>query len=397
MRIGIVHPAFLRRGGAENLTLWLASGLAQRGHAVTLFAAGLALDRWSEIDLTGVRTVELPDRHDSFWHEPSRSRHHGGIIAEHSSDADVMVCGIHPAHLWLSQALALMSRPPASVLYCHEPRRKYYYMWTDWPTVTYVDSGQRTLPLHDKLARLVRYRRRANRLSKAPFARWYDRREMARLDRIVANSRFTVGGDLGSSRDPTAAGESEPEGQVLAAQIDFRIYHRPLAIVAGVVIQVRHAGRQQCNQDDRQHIMQFTRALRDRVRSGEITTSIRIWKQPKITIGGRYPLAPGEIIVESLLEISIRGTIMKQTVYALGLALASIVASWALFLDLAMLYETHGFWSGVVGLLLAPITYLVMPWYAWIALDEWLPLAVGYGSLAVGLVFIRLGGARAKR
>lgn len=192
MRIGIVHSAFLRRGGAENLTLWIASGLAQRGHAVTLFAAGLALDQWSEIDLTGVRAVELPDRRDSFWHEPSRSRHHGRIIAQHSSDADVLVCGIHPAHLWLSQALAVMSHPPASVMYCQEPRRKYYYMWTDRPTVAYVESGRRTLPFHDKLARLVRYRRRANRLSKAPFARWHDRREMAGLDRIVANSRFTA-------------------------------------------------------------------------------------------------------------------------------------------------------------------------------------------------------------
>lgn len=192
MRIGMVHAEFLRRGGAENLTLWLASGLAQRGHAVTLFAAGLALDQWSEIDLTGVRTVELPDRHDSFWHEPSRSRHHGAIIAEHSSDADVLVCGIHPAHLWLSQALALMSHPPASVLYCQEPRRKYYYKWTDWPTVAYVDSGHRTLPFHDRVAREVRYRTSALRLSKAPLARWYDRRKLGRLDRIVANSRFTA-------------------------------------------------------------------------------------------------------------------------------------------------------------------------------------------------------------
>jgi glycosyltransferase involved in cell wall biosynthesis len=192
MRIGIVHSAFLHRGGAENLTLWLASGLAQRGHGVTLFAAGFALDQWSDIDLTGVEIVDLPDRHENFWHEPSRSRRHGRIIAEHSSEADVLVCGIHPAHLWLSQALAVMPRPPASILYCQEPRRKFYYMWTDWPTVAYVESGYRTLPFHDWLARGVRYRRRANRLSKVPLARWYDRRKLARLDRVVANSRFTA-------------------------------------------------------------------------------------------------------------------------------------------------------------------------------------------------------------
>ncbi len=41
--------------------------------------------------------------------------------------------------------------------------------------------------------------------------------------------------------------------------------------------------------------------------------------------------------------------------------------------------------------MLAPITYLVVPWYAWIALDEWVPLAFGYGSLAVGIVLVRLG------
>ena len=88
---------------------------------------------------------------------------------------------------------------------------------------------------------------------------------------------------------------------------------------------------------------------------------------------------------------------MKLTVYALGLALAAVVASWALFLDLAILYETHGFWSGLVGLVLAPITYFVVPWYAGIALDNWLPLIVGYGSLGLGIVFARLGSAHRKQ
>ena len=50
--------------------------------------------------------------------------------------------------------------------------------------------------------------------------------------------------------------------------------------------------------------MQFTRALRSRVRSGEITCSVRIWKQPRVKVAGRYPLPPGEIVVDSLLEIS---------------------------------------------------------------------------------------------
>ena len=51
--------------------------------------------------------------------------------------------------------------------------------------------------------------------------------------------------------------------------------------------------------------MQFVRALRERVRSGEITTSIRLWQKPKVRVGGRYSLPPGEIEVTKLLEMSL--------------------------------------------------------------------------------------------
>lgn len=52
--------------------------------------------------------------------------------------------------------------------------------------------------------------------------------------------------------------------------------------------------------------MQFVKALRDRIRSREITCSVRIWKQPRVRVGGRYSLPPGEVVVDSLLEISLR-------------------------------------------------------------------------------------------
>jgi len=87
---------------------------------------------------------------------------------------------------------------------------------------------------------------------------------------------------------------------------------------------------------------------------------------------------------------------MRTTFCAIGVALAAIVATWALFLDLAILYETRGLWSSVVGLVLAPITYVVVPWYAGLTLDNWLPLAVGYGSVAVGIVLARLGNVKVR-
>ena len=51
--------------------------------------------------------------------------------------------------------------------------------------------------------------------------------------------------------------------------------------------------------------MQFIRALRDRIRRGEITTTVRLWQRPHVKIGGRYALPPGEIIVTKIFEVSL--------------------------------------------------------------------------------------------
>ena len=55
--------------------------------------------------------------------------------------------------------------------------------------------------------------------------------------------------------------------------------------------------------------MVFTKRLRDGVRRGEITCSIRIWTRPHVTVGTRYRMDEGEIEVDSiepmgLLEIT---------------------------------------------------------------------------------------------
>ena len=49
--------------------------------------------------------------------------------------------------------------------------------------------------------------------------------------------------------------------------------------------------------------MVFTKRLRDRIRSGEITTTIRIWQRPRVTIGNKYPMDQGHIEVDSIEPI----------------------------------------------------------------------------------------------
>lgn len=51
--------------------------------------------------------------------------------------------------------------------------------------------------------------------------------------------------------------------------------------------------------------MQFTKKLRQPIKQGEVTTSIRIWKKPHVKVGGRYILDEGHIIVTSISEITL--------------------------------------------------------------------------------------------
>jgi hypothetical protein len=51
--------------------------------------------------------------------------------------------------------------------------------------------------------------------------------------------------------------------------------------------------------------MQFQRRLRDGVRRGEITCSVRIWMRPHVKVGGRYRMEEGEIEVDSIVPIEL--------------------------------------------------------------------------------------------
>src|ERR1700735_2186130 len=51
--------------------------------------------------------------------------------------------------------------------------------------------------------------------------------------------------------------------------------------------------------------MVFTKRLRDGVRQGEITCSIRIWTRPHVKVGARYRMEEGEIEVDSITPIGL--------------------------------------------------------------------------------------------
>ena len=49
----------------------------------------------------------------------------------------------------------------------------------------------------------------------------------------------------------------------------------------------------------------FTKRLREGVRRGEITCSVRIWTRPHVKVGGRYKMEEGEIEVDSIEPIGL--------------------------------------------------------------------------------------------
>jgi len=50
--------------------------------------------------------------------------------------------------------------------------------------------------------------------------------------------------------------------------------------------------------------MLFVKYLRDGIRSGAITSSVRVWHRPRVTVGKRYRMEEGEIEVDSIIPIT---------------------------------------------------------------------------------------------
>ena len=51
--------------------------------------------------------------------------------------------------------------------------------------------------------------------------------------------------------------------------------------------------------------MVFTKRLRERIRSGRIRCSVRIWMRPQVKAGGWYAMDDGHIVVDSITPITL--------------------------------------------------------------------------------------------
>lgn len=51
--------------------------------------------------------------------------------------------------------------------------------------------------------------------------------------------------------------------------------------------------------------MLFAKHLREGIRDGRITNTIRIWHGPRVKVGGIYPMENGHIVIQSIRQIGI--------------------------------------------------------------------------------------------
>lgn len=65
--------------------------------------------------------------------------------------------------------------------------------------------------------------------------------------------------------------------------------------------------------------MMFAKRLREGVRAGRITCSIRIWTRPHVKVGGVYPMEHGHIIVDAIRPIAlddVTGALARRSGFA---------------------------------------------------------------------------------
>ncbi len=51
--------------------------------------------------------------------------------------------------------------------------------------------------------------------------------------------------------------------------------------------------------------MVFTKRLREGIRRGIIRCTIRVWMRPHVTVGGRYRMDEGHVVVDSIAPIDV--------------------------------------------------------------------------------------------
>lgn len=212
MRIAVIHPSMLPKGGAERVVMWLCEALVRRGHAVTLITSDYD-EYWGARDPLTFPVVEL-GVHGHEWRTATFDdwRRAADLLRPMLGEFDVLNPHNYPAYVWAQWARegSPEAGSPPIVWYCEEPFRAFYRQITDEHCLQAARMRE-TDPLLARAVRESRPRasvasfagrvfRKLRRVLAEPgalstrqiFARGeeIDRQVVPKLDLILTNSRF---------------------------------------------------------------------------------------------------------------------------------------------------------------------------------------------------------------
>jgi glycosyltransferase involved in cell wall biosynthesis len=187
MDIAIVIQSLRAVGGAENVVVWLAGSLAEKGHAVTVFTLEFSEAVWGG-DAKRPYAVHVLDGKRKWTHSTWKAnREAGKALAEALSSRpfDVVNAHNHPASLWVHYAKAGAPKFPPTVLFLHN-LPGYFYEEVTAPHI-------RRLPGLRNAWNRLRPKRILRKLRQRLLGyRELDQASVRSFDRVIANSRYTA-------------------------------------------------------------------------------------------------------------------------------------------------------------------------------------------------------------
>jgi hypothetical protein len=80
-----------------------------------------------------------------------------------------------------------------------------------------------------------------------------------------------------------------------------------------------------------------------------------------------------------------------RVVNGVGALLFVVTGIWGLVLSLDIITDVIGFWGMIAAIILAPITFFVVPIYAGIELGIWFPVVLNYGGCLLAILLMAVG------
>lgn len=185
MKIAIVYPSLRTVGGAENVVVWLAESLVERGHSVIVFTRAYSEDVWgNRADRTfAIHLLAFKQYRSTF----KTNRMAGAELKEAFKQYEFDIINPHnyPANLWVYYAKHGERTFPKVLLYMEEPPRNFYERITD--------RHVRKIPGLRSIWSKYRPKKMLRNLRQSLFGyRRLDREAVHQCDRVLANSNYTA-------------------------------------------------------------------------------------------------------------------------------------------------------------------------------------------------------------